>query len=352
MRGALIAGACMLGLAGCKDDPAPAPPPRPVVSEIVSPETSAPRPWTGTIMARVETDLGFPQAGTLAGRSVEIGDLVAAGAEIAYLDPQDFDASLRSAEAGVAVAQAQRKSAADALDRSRQLVARGTDSATRLEAAENTFAGADAALEQARATRDQAADARSNATLVAPRDGVVTRTEVEPGATLEAGAPVLTLAATETREVVADLTEAELGRVRDGEAFEVTLLVAPEVSLEARLARIDPVADAATRTRRIHLALGTAPDAFRLGALVKVRPVAGQDAALTVPASAVIAGTPPALWIVDRDAGIVHRREVTTGAPRGDRVEVTEGLEAGNEVVTRGVHSLKDGAPVGGRVQP
>ena len=105
--------------------------PRPVVSIIINPQSGLPVTYVGTVAARIETDLGFPIAGTLAERPVAAGDTVKAGEVLARLDPEDLDADLRAAEAGVLVAEAQLRSATDARDRSQELVTRGVGSATR-----------------------------------------------------------------------------------------------------------------------------------------------------------------------------------------------------------------------------
>ena len=78
--------------------------------------------WFGM---EVEVDLGFPMGGTIAARPVELGDVVARDEVLARLDPEDLEADLRAADAGIAVATAQRNSARDARDRARELVLRG-----------------------------------------------------------------------------------------------------------------------------------------------------------------------------------------------------------------------------------
>ena len=325
--------------------------PRPVVSVIVNPQSGLPVSYVGTVAARIETDLGFPLAGTIAERPVSPGDVVDAGSVLAQLDPEDLDADLRAAEAGVSVAQAQFHSATDARDRASELAARGVGSETRLEDAERALVAAAARLEQARAALARAEDVRGLATLTAPQTGVVTEVFTEPGATLAAGQPVLRLAATGEREIVIDLTEADVASIEADTVFKATLAANPGISARAILTRIDPVAERATRTRRLHLTLEDAPPAFRLGALVRVSPAAGAEAGVVLPEGAILGdGGAPAVWIVDRGQNSVQRTEVALGASSGGYVLITDGVAAGDEVVTKGIHSLKDGQIVGPRV--
>ena len=83
--------------------------------------------------------------------------------------------------------------------------------------------------------------------------------------------------------------------------------------------------------------------------------VTGQTLALTMPAAALLDSPQgPAVWIVHRQGDTAHvgLQLVETGARVGDRIEVIQGLAPGAEVVTRGIHSLTDGQPVGRRVAP
>jgi RND family efflux transporter MFP subunit len=326
---------------------------RPVVSEILAPQSGLKPSWVGTVTARVETDLGFSRAGTLAERPVNLGDVVVKDRVLALQDPQDLDAELRAAEAGVTVAAAQANSARDAADRVRALVERGVDSEAALQRAAAQLAAAEAFLEQAQATKFGAEDARQNATLRAPQDGVVTQVFAEPGATLAAGAPVLRLAGTEAREVVIDVTEGDVAGIAPGAVFRVRLEANLALEAKTHLTSIDPVATRATRTRQLRLALAAdAPQGFRLGALVQVEPFDETAVSMSIPATAVIEGSDPAqVWRVSPSDRAVSRITIEIGQRAGDRILVLAGLSMGDEIVIKGVNSIKDGQIVGPRVQ-
>jgi membrane fusion protein (multidrug efflux system) len=72
--------------------------------------------------------------------------------------------------------------------------------------------------------------------------------------------------------------------------------------------------------------------------------------AIMVPASAVlhdggVNGT-PIVYVLDREGARVHARRVTTGAARGDSIELTSGIAAGDQVVVAGQQRVRDGARV------
>ncbi len=326
--------------------------PRPVVSQVVNERAGYRNRFVGLVSARTETDLGFVLAGTLAERPVETGDLVTKGAVLARLDPEDLDADVRAAEAGVQVANAQLRAARDAENRARELLSRGTDSATRLEDAERGLTAAIATVEQARAALAQARDIRGFATLTAPQDGVVIQTNAEAGASVTAGQAVVVLAGTESREITLDVIERDAAALSEGLMFDVALAANPKVTAQASLRRIDPVAAASTRTRRVHLTLQDPPEGFRLGALVHISPATMARLDIILDDSAILdpEGS-PAVWTVRRSpdgaTGTVHRTPVQLGDRFGPRVRVTDGISAGDEVINKGIHSLKEGQTVG-----
>jgi membrane fusion protein, multidrug efflux system len=351
MSRALCLMLCLAMPAAAEDAPPAEAAPRPVVSMIADLQDELSVSYVGTIAAKVEVALGFPMIGTIAERPVSQGDTVQEGEVLAQLDPEDLDSGVRAAEAGVSVAKAQANSARDTRDRAQVLASRGVGSQTRLDDAERALVAAEARLEQADAAMARARDLRALAILKAPWDGIVTQIYEDPGATLAAGQAVLQLSGTREREVVIDLNEAEAAALKPGTEFVARLVADTDVSARARLDRVDPVAEKSTRTRRAHLLLETPPEAFRLGALAHVARAAAAGAAIVLPVTAILdAQADPAVWVVDRSKDAVRRTPIQLGETLGGYTIVTSGLSAGDEIVTRGIHSLQDGQIVGPRV--
>jgi RND family efflux transporter MFP subunit len=350
----LVLGCLAIGPAFAADQSQPDHPPRPVVSEIITSTPEVSNAYVGTIAARVEIDLGFPVIGTIAERPAEVGDIVQRDDLLARLDPQDMNSNLRAAEAGVAVATAQLRSAQSAETRAQELVARGVESATRLEAANRALTAAQARLEQAQASLARATDARGYADLRAPQDGVITQVFAEPGATLSAGDPVLRLVGTAQREAVIDVTEQDLAWINRTSKFNAALISNPAITSQTTISRIDPVADRTTRTRRVRLELLDPQPGFRLGALVRITPSAKSASNISLPIAAVRNaddGT-PFVWVVDRETNQVHQRLIELGETFDTRVRILNGLAVGDEVILKGIHSVQEGQIVGRRVTP
>ena len=327
---------------------------RPVVSEIVEDRGHDARWIPGVVGSRTQVTMAFQTLGRMVSRPVDLGDRVERGDVLANLASEDLAATTRAAEAALAAAEVQRDTARLTLERTEALAARNVASAAQLEQAQRAAAAAEAGAQQARSALVQARDSQGYARMTAPFSGVVSAIYEAPGSVLGAGTPVLQLSAEDQREAVIDLPESALEGLLDDAAFTVWQRTDPTQQIRAVLDRIDPIADAATRTRRLYLTLPTdAP--FRLGSLVRARLGTASEPALMLSGTAIFQRDGvPHVWRVLRkgqDAQVQAVPVAPSGAFQG-RVLIGKGLAPGDEVVIRGVHSLSDDQPVGERVQP
>ncbi|MEE2861086.1 MAG: efflux RND transporter periplasmic adaptor subunit [Paracoccus sp. (in: a-proteobacteria)] len=341
-------------LTGGAEAQEPAGPPRPVVSVIVEDRSADERWIPGVVQARVQVQLGFQTLGRMIERPVDLGDQVARGQLLARLSTDDLAATTRAARAALDAAEVQARTARATLERTEALAARNVASDAQLEQAQQADSAATAAVEQARSELARAEDAQGLARMTAPFAGVISAVYESPGAVVGAGAPVLQLSAEDTPEVILDLPAQSLVGLQPGATFAVWHRNDPAAEVTAVLDRIDPIADSATRTRRLYLDL-PADAPFRLGALVRARLGTADAPSLSLPAEALVpAGSGSAVWRVrrDGDAANVEKVSVEAAAPFRGRVSITSGLQAGDEVVIRGVRSLTPGQAVGRRLEP
>jgi RND family efflux transporter MFP subunit len=116
-------------------------------------------------------------------------------------------------------------------------------------------------------------------------------------------------------------------------------------AVSGKVRRIGPIADRATRTRRLWIALDAPPPELRLGTVVLAS--LGQDGAsrIVVPAQAIVdnAGS-TAVWVLDGDH--VSARPVTLVDRGAVTTTVERGLATGERIVVAGVHSLSEGQRV------
>jgi HlyD family secretion protein len=270
---------------------------------------------SGTVET-TEADLGFQLGGRIAGIAVREGDPVQAGAELARLDAAELDARRTAAEAQVAAARAlllelQRgarpeeleqavaaesaarrrlQEAAASAERTRALEQGGAASREQLDQAETALAVARAQQEQAeqqlrlvrqgpRAERVSAQEAvvrqalgalaqidaqLENAVIRAPFGGVVSVRHREPGETVGAGLPVLTLQNPGERWVRIYVREDQVGRVALNQTAEITADAYPDSSYAGRVSFIASEAEFTPRN------VQTAEERVKLVYAVKV----------------------------------------------------------------------------------
>ncbi|MDQ2084721.1 efflux RND transporter periplasmic adaptor subunit [Xanthobacteraceae bacterium Astr-EGSB] len=272
-------------------------------------------------IAGVVTKLGFGE-----------GEPVAKGQVLIELDASILRTELTQAQAELRLAK-------DTFERSRQLVQRGAGTQVALEQATATLAIAEAKIANVQARLEKT-------TLAAPFDGVVGLRNVAVGTYVTVGQNLVTLTDTDPIKVDFRVAEIFLGRVKDGQAIEITVDAIPGRVFQGRIYAIDPVIDVNGRAIRVRAQIANRDGILRPGLFARVTIVTDtNDAALLVPETAVFpdqAGK--AVYVVE--AGKARLTKVTTGKRLAGKVEVTSGLAAGMRVVTAGQMRLRDGAAI------
>jgi len=186
--------------------------------------------------------------------------------------------------------------------------------------------------------------------IAAPFAGVLGIRQVNLGQYLAPGTAIATLQALDPLYVDYALPERRLGAVAEGRAVRVSVAAYPGASFEGKVTAISPRVESATRNFRVRATLPNPDGRLRPGMFAEVRTILPQARpVLTVPRTA-IAYNPygDSVFIIEPkgDLLVVERRQVKTGEVRGTRVEVVEGLEAGDRVVNAGGVKLRNGMAV------
>jgi RND family efflux transporter MFP subunit len=301
----------------------------------------------GEIRPRIESRVGFQVPGRISTRRVEVGQQVAAGAVLATLDPADFKLSAAAAAEQLTAAQVDRDQQRADLRRFEDLHRQGFISGAELERRRAQLDAAEARLRQAQAQADVSGNQAAHTVLRAPARGVISGVDAEVGQVVSAGQSVVRLALDGAKEVAIAIPEARLEALRRIAEVGVTVW-ASEAQLRGRVREIAPMADAATRTYAARITLLDPPPGIALGMTATVRfavPSAGP--ALAVPLSALLReGEATYVWKVDRQAMTVERAPVQVAGVAGNDVLLGGGVQAGETIVTAGVHLLQPGQKV------
>lgn len=346
-----LATLVLLVTAGCDKAP-PAPEPVRAVRSVVLSETggAVDREFSAEIRARIESRLSFRVPGKVLRRQVELGQAVKPGQVLAQLDPQDLTLSQESARAGLASAEATAAQAQADFKRFNELKGQGFISAAELDRHSTNLKAAEASLRQARAQAGVQGNQATYATLTANASGVITSVDAEPGQVVNAGTPVMTLAQDGPRDAIfsvpEDMAPTMRGLLNKPGAIKVRRWGTQEW-LPAKVREVSAATDSVTRTFLVKADVGQG--AYELGqtATVALSTPVKFAGGLRVPLQALTEQNGhSAVWVLDGTSMTVKLQPVITADVTGNVVIVANGLKAGQEIVTAGVHVLKPGQKV------
>jgi len=345
-RRLFAASAMVLALAACSRPAPQAEPVRPVRAIVLaSSNVDVNAEYSGDIVARVTSQLGFRVGGKIIERKVDVGSVVKRGQLLMRLDPTDLQLSQAQAKATLNSAETSRDLAKAELKRYQELRAKNFVSQAVLDGKDATYKAAQADVEAAQAVYRGQSNQSGYASLVADGDGVIARIDAEVGQVVSPGTPVVQLARSGEKEVVIGLPEDKVETMRGVKDVVVRLWADPKQALAGKIREISPVADPATRTYTTRVSIPDAPQ-LRLGMTAVVQ-FASQTATpqLRVPLTALFnEKSQSSVWVVEN--GAVKLVPVTVGGVAGNDLLLTSGVKEGQTVVTAGVNLLKPGQKV------
>jgi len=347
--------ACLTTLLACSKSEAPPVPLRSVKLLTVSAtDLAVGGEFSADVRARVESRLGFRVGGKLVQRPVEVGQRVAAGQLLALIDAQDYQLAAQAAQAQVSAAQSQRDLAAADFKRFEALTAQNFISGAELERREAVLKSSEAALNQAKAQAQAQGNQAGYARLTASHAGVITAIEAEVGQVVSAGQPIVRLAHDGPRDAAFAVSEQLALGLKIGQSMTATLLSTGQ-PLKGKIRELAASADPVTRTYAVKLALEASAN-LTLGATVNVyaAPISGSQAeVIKLPTSALRQeGAGSAVWVLDEASMTVNLNPVQVATVDGNQVVISGGLQAGQKVVSAGVHVLTPGQKVTVYVDP
>ena len=331
--------ACLaVALAGCGDRDAAAGNTQASPALMVTTQRVALQPWNdtiaapGTVKARESVTVTAKVSETVDRVHFDSGDEVAAGATLVTLSGNQQRAALQAAEATAKEAEQQHRRGAELVQQ--QLIARSqldTQRATR-----------DAAVARVAQMRADIGD-RS---IRAPFAGVLGMRQVSPGALVTPGTVVATLDDISRVHVDFQVPEVLLAQLATGQQLTGTSAAWPGQSFQGEVSSIDARIDPNTRAVNVRGDFANDERRLRPGMLMQVLVARPQREALVVPEIAVVqVGRDTFVWRVKGD-GTVERAPIVVGARRAGKVEVLQGIAAGDRIVVEGTGKLRPGVAV------
>ncbi|MEJ6393561.1 efflux RND transporter periplasmic adaptor subunit [Gymnodinialimonas sp. 2305UL16-5] len=314
-------------------------PPRPaILMDVSSDEVGVTRQFFGHVVARQTVDLAFQVGGQIVEFPAPEGEVIPAGDLVARLDLEPFELQVQQA-------QLQLEQAERALTRLQQLTVSVTE--VQLQDAETDVALASVALRNAEVALD-------NATLMAPFDALVASRNVANFSTVNQGTPVVRLHDMSELRIEIDVPEVLFQRAGED----------ADIRLEARFPTSDQTYP--LETREFNAEASSVGQSFRLtlalpsdngvaalpgSSVIVFATLFEGDAPMLIPATALRIANDGAASVLrfvpgTDNTGTVEEVPVSVSPTRDGRIEVTEGLRPGDEIVRTGAHAIDDGQTV------
>jgi multidrug efflux pump subunit AcrA (membrane-fusion protein) len=338
----------------------------------------------GTLAAREEVVVSAEVEGRVARLVHDLGDRVDAGTPLIELDQEKLQyraeaqrAALEQARArygasgdgevpplekvpNVVSTSAQLADAQQQLDRARNLASRNLLSRSDLETAQTRYDTAKAAHDQALASaRQLRADIDSqtsslhlaqrnlrDAVIRAPFDGYVAERLVSQGQYLQPLTPVMRIVRLHPLKITAEIPEKFAPWIESGREIAVRVDAFPQQSFSGKVVRIAPAVNLRSRAFAIEGEVPNPDGKLKPGTFARVQITTDRvDHAVTIPFAAVQSryGTNRVFLVQN---GQLAGREIVLGDRLGERVEVSQGLDAGTSIVASDVEQLADGMKV------
>jgi RND family efflux transporter MFP subunit len=301
-----------------------------------------------SVQAYTEAPIYARTSGYLKKWYFDIGAKVKRGDLLAEIETPEGDQQLLQARADLKVAEANAELAKTTSNRWETLYAKNAVSRQETDQAVSEYAARQAAVTAAEANVRRLEQLQSYESVYAPFDGVITARSTDIGALISPNSAkeLFHLASIEKLRVFAAVPEISASSIKPGAQAELTSDQFPNRVFKGEVVRDSGSFDAATRTLNVEVDIENPSGELLPGAYGFLHfHLAAHADALTIPANALIfraQGTQAAV-IRDGHAKIVP---IKIGRDFGDKVEITSGVTATDEVILDPSDSLTDGTPV------
>lgn len=303
--------------------------------------------FSGSLSPLVQTTVRSKVSGEVNRVLVREGESVAAGALLAQIDTADLQSRLEARIAALEEAKARLDIAEKNRANNLKLLRQNFISQIAFDTTQSTWEAGLASVRSEEAQVTIARRAMEDAAVRAPFAGIVARRMANRGEKVGIDSPLFALVDLERMEIEAPAPASEIPSIRVGQAVSFRVDGYGERAFVGRVERINPVADAGSRSITLYLSVANRDGALKGGMFAKGRIVLDRTTPATViPASAVREEAGQS-FVFTLEDGKIGRRAVTLGfaEPQQGVVEVQSGLEKGLKVVSARVSGLKAGSP-------
>ncbi len=290
--------------------------------------------------------------GELQGLQVREGDVVKAGQVLGRVDASELQLRVMQAREQAQSSKAQVDVAQRQFDNNKALVDQGFISKTALDTSQANLNAAQSSYNAARAATDVASKSVADAVLKAPISGQVAQRMAQNGERVGVDTRIVEIVDLSRLELDASLSSLEASQAQVGQTAQL-LVEGSSQSILAKIARINPTAQAGSRGVLVYLSIDNSAQAndrfaLRQGLFAQGTLGLSRQTLLALPVSAVRIDKPAPYVLAIEDNRVVHKTVVlgARGTFDGEAVVAISGLANGAQVIRANVGALRDGTPV------
>ncbi len=300
--------------------------------------------YSGTIEETTGTSLSFSGMGTLQSLYVEEGQMVNSGQLIGVIDATTASNALVSAQSAVQMAKDGLAQAQDAYDRMKQLYDNASLPEIQWIEVQTKLSQAKSSLRAAQAQEKIAEKGSKDTRLTAPFSGYISQKTADVGQNVGPGIPVVKLVKIDKVKVKITVPETDISKISKGQTLTVGVDALGGETFTATITEKGVEADPLSRSYDVRGLIDNSSHKLLPGMVCNVyKEVADATSTIFLPANIIQidADNKRFVWCV-KDGKAV-KTYVTTGANAGENITITDGLTAGDEVITEGQQKVSSG---------
>jgi RND family efflux transporter MFP subunit len=312
------------------------------------------RSFSGTSKSSRESRLSFKVSGTVNNAPVQIGQRLSAGDLIAEIDPASYVLQAQQAQASLVEAQANNRRATANYERTKGLYANDNASLNDLESARAQAESAGAVVGAASKALEIAGLNVSYTRLTVDTDCSIASLDIEVNENVASGQQVAVVSCGDAFEVTLDLPESLIGSVDETTPVSVHFGSIPDQEFSGIISEIAVALAAGSAAFPVVIKIAESHPSLRSGLAADVTfqfDSAADEGRVVIPVTAVVKDPNGTFVFIAEPAeiegeAIVRHRTVTLGELSQLGIEVVDGLDVGDRVITAGVSIIRDGQRV------
>lgn len=291
----------------------------------------------------------------------DVGDVVKKKQVLAIVDSEKIRQAVIQAEAGLESAKAQYKNVDTEWNRISRLYKENAISKSQYDGVKAQQEAAKSAVKQLEAVLATAKNQMEDSYITAPISGIISTRLMEQGDQASPAIPIFTIVKMDQVKIQIEVVENQIGLIKTGQKAHIRVEAFPDEIFNGKISKVNPTLNSATRTIGAEVLIDNPDLKLRPGMFAKVEIVVNRhENSLLIPKYAILENTKleylggeltNSVVKIDKYVYVVQdsialKRNIETGIIDGNIVEILNGLNVNELLVTTGQHNLLDSSKV------